>query len=147
MVWRSVENSYSNWFRLRSKNVKYNIFNFSEMQSSCFKADILANVTINTTAVSISITSENIISWKVYFWIGYCMVKFWFCYPNYSSPIIAALVLLAKHFISSFFGSKLLILICRKCKPFLLSGCNIVELIFGDFWIGPGFSLTYPHNI
>ena len=48
-------------------------------------------------------------------------------------PIIAAFVLLAIHLISSFFESKLLMFICRKCKPFLLSGSHIVEFIYGDF--------------
>ena len=49
-------------------------------------------------------------------------------------PIIAAFVLLAIHLISPFFESRLLMFICRKCKPFLLSGgSHIIEFISGDF--------------
>ena len=51
-------------------------------------------------------------------------------------PLITPLVLLAMHFISSFFESKLLMFICRKYKPFSLSGSHMVELISGDLWIG-----------
>ena len=47
-------------------------------------------------------------------------------------PVIAALVLLAMQLLSSFFKSKLLMFVCRKCKPFLLSGSHMVELISGD---------------
>ena len=61
-------------------------------------------------------------------------------------PIIAALVLLAIHLISSFFEIKLLMFICRKCKNFLLSGSHMVDLISGDLRIGPGFRLTTPDD-
>ena len=126
------------------------------MQRSCIEAQILPHVTSNTTAVSISITSKNIISWKVYFWIGYNMVKFWFCYPNYSS---FSLIDNASYFI--FFWKSTVNVYMQKCKPFLLSGSHTVEFISrylwtvprfrvefisGDFWIGPGFRLTSPDN-
>ena len=50
------------------------------------------------------------------------------------------------HLISSFFEIKLLMFICRKFKPFLLSGSHIVELISGDLSTGPGFTLKSPDN-
>ena len=36
--------------------------------------------------------------------------------------------------------------VCRKWKPFLLSGSYIAELMSGGLWIGPGFRLTSPDN-
>ena len=36
--------------------------------------------------------------------------------------------------------------ICRKCKPFLLSGSQAVDFISRDLWIGPGFRLTSQDN-
>ena len=128
MGWRSVENSYSNWFRLRYHNVKYKIFGFFAMPSYCVEAEILPNVTSNTTAVFLSITSDNVISWKVTSESGTVWSSF-----DFVIPIIVALVLSAINLISSFFKSKLLMFMCRKCKPFLLSGSHIVELISEDF--------------
>ena len=48
------------------------------------------------------------------------------------SYCLIALVLLAMNLISYFFASKLLMFQCRKCKPFLLGGSRILELISGD---------------
>ena len=78
-------------------------------------------MTSNTTTISISVTSENIIPWKVNFEIRYSMVKFWFCYPNNSGPSLS--------------GSKLFILIWRKCEK---------PLTAGNIWTGPVFRLTSP---
>ena len=56
-------------------------------------------------------------------------------------PIIAALVLLAMHFNSSSFWSKLSILIWRKCKPFLLSSSQMLVFLARDIWNGQRFRL------
>ena len=57
-------------------------------------------------------------------------------------PIIVARVLLAMHFNSSIFRSKLFILIWRKCKPFLLSGSQILVFTAGDIRTSSRFRLT-----
>ena len=94
-----------------------------------------------TTTISISVTSENIIPWKIDLEIRYNIVKFWSV-----TPVIAALILLAMLFNLSISSSKMFILIWKKCHHFLLSGSQIVTFTVEDIWTGPGFRLTSPES-
>ena len=102
-------------------------FQFLCNASSCVEAEILPNVTSNTNRASISLTSENINPGK----FTSESATVWSTFDS-AIPIIAALALLGMNIILSLFESQLLMFICRKCKPCLLSGSHIIMFISED---------------
>ena len=108
------------------------------MQSSRVEAEILPNVTSNTTTVLF--LSNQRISYPEKFtfesgtaWSSIVSVI----------PIIAVSVLLTIHLIWSFFENKLVMFICRKRKPFFVSDSHLVELMSEDIWIGTVATIVY----
>ena len=92
---------------------------FFAMQSSCFKVQVLLCITDNTTAISSSITSVNIIYWNIsYISRMICSIL------NSVIWITTFLVLLAMDLGSCLFVSKLFIFLWRKCL------CNRIWHLF-----------------
>ena len=108
------------------------------MQSSRVDAEILPNVTSNTTTV-LFLSNQRISNpAKFTFESG----TVWSSFVSVI-PIIAVLVLLTIHLIWSFFENKLVMFICRKRKPFLVSDSHLVELMSEDVWIGTVATIVY----